>query len=140
MKFSSKFNVIEKNHECQNQGGTGFSVHTRMQSPQWLGHSPEGSDESNKGGVQPRLRFPAWEFLCCGFGSITSWLRDKPLCSFLPYFLLAASEVKKLKHPHHMGMFPALCVFALSDWGFTYAKCSRELGASINQAILHSHA
>lgn len=130
MKFSSKFNVNYKKtkqpkNNMKNQSGSVFSICKPMMSPQGLGHAAEGSDDSNKQGVQPRPRFPAWGLLCSVLGSVTSWLGDKPHHFFLPYFISATSEVKTLKHPHHTGIFLALWVFALSAWGFTNARCSR---------------
>ena len=121
---SAQSSMSLKNHEYQNQSGSVFSVHKPMLSPQGLGHSAEGSDESDKGVVQPRPRFPAWGLLCSVLGSVTSRLRDKPHHFFLPYFISAASEVKILKYLHHTGIFSGLCVFALSAWGFTNTRCS----------------
>lgn len=94
-----------------------------MLSAQLLGHSAEGSDERDKGGVQPRPRFLARGLLCFVLGSVTSWLRDKTHHFFLPYFISATSEVEIPKHPPHTGIFSALWVFALSAQGFTNAGC-----------------
>jgi len=55
MKFSSKFNVIEKNMNIKPRVGLFFSVCKPVLSSQGLGHSAEGSNESDKGGVQPKL-------------------------------------------------------------------------------------
>lgn len=101
-----------------------FSDHKHVLSPQALGHSADGSDESDKGGVQPRPRLLGWGLLCSVRGSISSCLRGKTH-HFSPCFISATYEVEILKHPHHTGIFLLMWVFALSAREFTKAGCSR---------------